>query len=163
RGRVLQRLIEVELLVHVGNAKRHVMQGIGSQHVRFSSGRLFGVPELLNDRAQPRDPSRSVHGVIRAMRRRSLRDQGSSARRERISSTVSAFTISSTSALPSSGPPSITNRSLARAFMKAACDVHSGWPSNGWDSCQAEPRVRITAKIGMLASKSVVDATWPCR
>src|SRR5215467_14235029 len=145
-----QRLVEVERLVHVGDAERHVMQGFGSQHVRFSSGRYSASPSYWMTGLQPRDPSRSVHGVIRATRRRSLRDQGSSARRERISSAVSALTISSTSALPSSGPPSITNPSLASAFMKAACELHSGWPSNGCDSRHAEPRVRMTAKSGIL-------------
>src|SRR5262245_17132352 len=59
--RETQRLIEVERLVHVGDGERDVMQGLGSQHARISSGRrpsrppAIGWPESLQG-SQPERP-----------------------------------------------------------------------------------------------------------
>src|SRR5688572_7060530 len=61
---------------------------------------------------------------------------------------------SSTSLVPSNGPPRRTNPSFASAFMNDACAAQAAWLSIGRDSCQAGPRVRITANSDVSLSSS---------
>src|SRR5215472_6079207 len=111
-------------------------------------------PRLSPDEHYPSEPRRSVQGWIRLMNKRFVAAQQSAAKRASISCASSARTISKTSRVPSSGPPSRTKPSLCSAFMKSACASQPSWPSRGRASFQVGPRERVTAK-------SPAMGVWP--